>query len=68
MPLFFVFLFSVLKKEGDKLVASLEPGLKVIISLAKTLDHLKLHVESKRRDSNYTIGLVSMCSLLGILN
>ncbi|XP_056381020.1 inter-alpha-trypsin inhibitor heavy chain H3-like isoform X2 [Hyla sarda] len=49
----------VVKKEVDTLVASLEPGLKVIISLVKHLDLLKLQVESKRRDSNYTIGLVS---------
>ncbi|XP_069822724.1 inter-alpha-trypsin inhibitor heavy chain H3-like isoform X2 [Dendropsophus ebraccatus] len=49
----------VIKKEGDTLVASLEPGLKVIIYLVKHLDLLKLYVESKRKDSNYTIGLAS---------
>ncbi|XP_040262491.1 inter-alpha-trypsin inhibitor heavy chain H3-like [Bufo bufo] len=49
----------VAKKEGDKVVVSLESGLKVFISLAKPPDHLKLLVESKRRDSNYTVGLVS---------
>ncbi|XP_075142313.1 inter-alpha-trypsin inhibitor heavy chain H3-like [Leptodactylus fuscus] len=49
----------VARKEGNRLVVSLEPGLKLVISLAQTLDLLKLQVESKRADSNYTIGLVS---------
>ncbi|XP_071988587.1 inter-alpha-trypsin inhibitor heavy chain H3-like [Engystomops pustulosus] len=47
----------VARREGDKLVASLEPGLKVLIS--KSRDFLKLQVESKRTDSNFTIGLAS---------
>ncbi|XP_073520374.1 inter-alpha-trypsin inhibitor heavy chain H3-like isoform X3 [Phyllobates terribilis] len=47
------------RKEGDKLVVSLEPGLKLFISLVKPLDLLKLHVQSRGADSNSTIGLVS---------
>ncbi|KAM4022277.1 inter-alpha-trypsin inhibitor heavy chain H3-like [Anomaloglossus baeobatrachus] len=47
------------RNEGDKLVVSLESGLKVFISLVKPEDLLKLHVESRRAASNYTIGLIS---------
>ncbi|XP_077133037.1 inter-alpha-trypsin inhibitor heavy chain H3-like [Ranitomeya variabilis] len=48
----------LIRKEGDKLMVSLEPGVKLFISLVKPSDVLKLHVQSRAALSNSTCGLV----------
>ncbi|XP_063797393.1 inter-alpha-trypsin inhibitor heavy chain H3-like [Pseudophryne corroboree] len=47
-----------MKKEGEKLTVSLDSRFRAIISLARNPDHLALHLENKRRDLNYTEGLL----------
>ncbi|XP_068109253.1 inter-alpha-trypsin inhibitor heavy chain H3-like isoform X2 [Hyperolius riggenbachi] len=46
------------KKEGEKLIISLDSGFRVIVLRGKNPDRLNVHVESKKKDLEFGVGLI----------